>query len=232
MTNLAGMIFDGRASGTGMEMKKLFSKSAQLGDSKAINAMRVIDDLVAHVDNPTPKILRDALGDFQPPWLIDIVPMKTWLKVLTDHGWMLTNVRTKPSGELAPFASAVTTDGSPFGLHISAGMHVSGHKPDKTTDLYRKKYGDADGLIVYNKVMAMATGKNPAITHLCIGRLHKDGVWSDYFLQAGGLEAALRQRLELSKNPFLDPSYKFRNENAVSIAAKIEADTLRKINRL
>jgi hypothetical protein len=133
MTNLAGMIREGRFAGGSDHMRFLYESAAKLGDGAAQNAMRMIDTLVAQVDHPeamkahgafsrmarrNPRIAAD---------LIAILPIRQWMKILARKGWKLSNVRTRIAQDADRVAIAIATSGRTIPIHLTCADHVSGN---------------------------------------------------------------------------------------------------------
>jgi TPR repeat protein len=230
MTNLGNMIARREVPGSLKEISTLFEAASRLGDAKATNSLRNIEALAYRMTMP-PE-LDELFEGMQPPEMfIRIMPIKTWLKVLTRHGWELSDIRTALTDEMDVFASTRLPDGRDINIHACLGMRVAGGEEDSGTELFHRRFGQANGVVIYNKAKPIAEGASPDVVHLCIGRLHMDGEWSDVFLEPGGVSAAIEQRRAIKINPGLDRSFVFRCGAAEAVASDLEDATLRAIDK-
>jgi hypothetical protein len=150
---------------------------------------------------------------------------------LNSHGWKLENVQTALTEELDCFATTRAADGTRFNLHACLGMHVAGQGIDRYVEDYHRRFGDDPGIIIYNKVTPLSEGDDPTMAHLCIGRLHLDGKWSDVFLEMGGIDAVIVQRRAQQAKSQMDRTQIFYCPEADTIAADLARATERAIDR-
>jgi hypothetical protein len=232
ITNYAMMVADGRIEGNERLVETFLTAAAELGDVKAANALRNLDMLFnRRADSLMPPVMREMLQQYRPPLIIRIMPIRAWLKILNSHGWSLENVRTALTEELDCFATTRAADGTRFNLHACIGMHVAGQASDRYVEDYHRRFGDDPGIIIYNKITPLSEGDDPKMAHLCIGRLHLDGEWSDVFLEMGGIDAVIVQRRAQQAKSQMDRSQIFYCPDADTIAADLARATERAIDR-
>lgn len=230
MTNLAMLMVEEKTEGGIEDVTRLLEIASSLGDAKASNALRNIDSLMFKMAMPSE--LSAFFGALEPPdRLIRIMPIKIWLKVLTQHGWELTNVRTGLDDELDVFATTQLPDGRSINLHACLALAVAGGDKGKEAKNFHRRFGFQDGILIYQRVKPIAEGKSADVVHLCIGQMHLDGRWSDIFLEEGGAAALLEQRRAMEANPKLDRSLVFRCARAEAISAQIEEANMRAIDK-
>jgi hypothetical protein len=224
MTNLAKMIVDGHHPGDGKTVRLLFGTAAQLGDGAARNAMRWIDDLVRHVDYPELAHHRAMMAQFarHNPFIADdllqTIPVKEWIEVLSDKGWVLRKVNFTLEYDMDRIADAVDSDENQFPVHITSRSHVTDNIDPLVFAEFSDLHGDGDAILIHNRIHALNETESAEDRYLCIGLIRRDGTWGDLFLEDGGLRVALRQLPALKTNPSLNKGKTFRCNDADSIA--------------
>lgn len=237
MSNLASMIMERRYRGDGKLMRTLFEEAARQGDGVATNAMGMIESLVRQVDFPhitdemhgMDQIARHV--PFLEEGFLIAVPVKQWIRVLQSKGWQLSNVKTKLASNFAAVALAFDNEGNEIPIHMSYNHHVAGDTALTLKGEFDQRFPDGDAVLICNKLVALNEKDNPADIYLCIGLLRRRGVWSDLFLEEGGLASALKQRIAFETNPQLRKGVAFRCEDAIAINQMLHAATLKNVER-
>lgn len=238
MTNLAGMILNGQFAGGSKFMRMLYTEAALKGDGAAVNAMRMIDSLVRQVDFPE---LRETFVSREKwarkmPFIVDdlvaCIPTRQWAKVLSDKDWRLSSVRLKLKHDMAAFAVASSSSGKEVPIHLTCALHIVDHRDEEVLEDFTRLNGDGDAILLFNKLQVLNERGKADDRYLCIGLLRLAGVWSDVYLEGGGLDAVLKQREALAANPGLSRGRTFRCDNAEEILSFLKNATLKNAERL
>jgi hypothetical protein len=238
MTNLATMILNQQFDGGSKFMRMLYTEAARRGDGAAVNAMRMIDSLVRQVDFPE---VQDAISNSakwarKSPFIVDdlvaCIPTRQWAKVLSDKDWRLSSVRLKLEHDMAAFAVASSASGKEVPVYLTCALHVVDHRDEEVLHDFTQLNGDGDAILLFNKLHVLNEPGKVDDRYLCIGLLRLAGVWSDVYLESGGLDAVLAQREALAANPALSRGRTFRCENAEEILSFLKNATLKNVERL
>jgi hypothetical protein len=238
MTNLALMIRNGQYDGDGDLMRSLFEKAAAQGDGAAHNAMRLIDRLVDDVDFPelakaNAQFVRSAINNpMLAQDLVDVIPVKQWIKVLSNKGWTLANVRTRISRDFEQIATAVGSRGTEIPIHITSSAHALGHREPIVIDAFERQHGEHGAILISNSIIPLNETLDPLDRYLCIGMIRNGEGWADLFLEEGGLDVALKQREALAVNPNLNKGKAFRCDDAEEIVNFLKESTMKKVRSL
>lgn len=238
MTNLAFMIRDGRYDGGSKLMRALFASAAAQGDGAAHNAMRIIDRLAIHVDFPEISKSHDEFSKRahrHPVFaqdLVQVIPVRQWIKVLGDKGWKLISVNTKMSTDMERIATALGNHEREIPVHMTCAPHAVGHRDPDLLKAFENTYGDQDAILISNNILVLNETDNPMERYLCIGMIRTGKEWSDLFLEEGGLDVALKQRVALATNPNLNKGKTFRCDDAAQIEHLLKEATLKNIGKL